>query len=207
MEDNKTESKVFTVTEGLLREKARTYVPIAEKMQFVDDVVVRCFDPISISGADDEALPPMYKENTGRKMRYLAGGLAKLYLGEGYSTADDDDPWMMTDEAYDYFWGGRPVSQIERVRRFSKDKDLQDQCYDMMQDYKELSNLLNSEIHGLMRAMNDPVARFQMLMAAQSTPEYFQKMTEELEAAQRELADYAANRNITQLNEDSEASD
>ena len=48
---------------------------------------------------------------------------------------------------------------------------------------------------------------FQMLMAAQTTPEYFQKLTQELEVAQQELADYAANRNITQLNEDSEASD
>lgn len=206
MED-KNSNGVFVITEALLHEKARTYVPIAEKQKFVDDVVVRCFDPISISGADDEALPPMYKENTGRKMRYLAGGLAKLYLGEGYATANDDDPWMMTDEAYDYFWGGRPVSQIERVRRFSKDKNLQDQCYDMMQDFKELTNLLNSEIHGLMRVMNDPVARYQMLMAAQTTPEYFQQLTKALEVAQQELADYTANRNITQLNEDSEASD
>lgn len=207
MEENKTESKVFTVTEGLIREKARIYVPIAEKMQFVDDVVVRCFDPISISGADDEAMPPMYKENAGRKMRYLAGGLAKLYLGEGFSSDDDDDPWMMTDEAYDYFWGGRPISQIERVRRFSKDKALQDQCYDLIQDYKELTNLLNSEIHGLMRAMNDPVSRLQMLIMAQTTPEYVQKLTKNLEDAQRELAEYSSERSALFAETNSEAND
>ena len=203
MEESK--NSVFVITEELLKEKARTYVPIAEKQSFVDEVVVRCFDPISISGSDDVDIPPVYKENIGRKMRYLAGGLAKLYLGEGFSTVSDDDEWMMTDEAYDYFWGGRPISQIERVRRFSKDKALQDQCYDLMQDYKELQNMLNSEIHGLMRAMNDTLSRFQMLMAAQTTPEYFQSLTKNLEEVQQELADYAANRNITQLNGDSEA--
>ena len=140
-------------------------------------------------------------------MRYLAGGLAKLYLGEGFPTENDDDPWMMTDEAYDYFWGGRPISQIERLRRFSKNKALQDQCYDLMQDYKELTNMLNSEIHGLMRAMNDTLSRFQMLMEAQTTPEYFQSLTKNLEEVQQELAEYAANRNITQPDGDSEAND
>lgn len=205
MEENK--NSVFTITEEMFTEKARTYVPIAEKQSFVDEVVVRCFDPISISGADGADIPPVYKENIGRRMRYLAGGLAKLYLGEGFATENDDDPWMMTDEAYDYFWGGRPISQIERLRRFSKNKALQDQCYDLMQDYKELTNMLNSEIHGLMRAMNDTLSRFQMLIEAQTTPEYFQSLTKNLEEVQQELAEYAANRNITQPDGDSEAND
>ena len=189
MEDSK--SNHLIITEESFLEKARIYVPLDEKKQFVDEVVVRCFDPISISGVTGvEEMPPMYKENLYSKNKYLAGAMAKLYLGENFSPADDSDPWMMTDEDYDYIWGGRPLSQLERLRRYSKNKVLQDNCYDLVQDYKELREMLNNEIHGFMRAMNDTLSRFQMLMAAQTTPEYMQSLANNLSEVQKELEEY-----------------
>ena len=187
MEDSKT----YKVTEAQIRDNARAYVPITEKCNFVDAVSTRCFDVLNISATTgDTATPPLYKENPVRKQKYLAAAVAKLYLGEGFSAAAEDDPWMMTDEDFDYFTAVRPLNQIERIRRTSKDRELQDKCYDLVQDYKDLREMLNSEIHGLIRAMNDTLARFQRLQAAQATPEYLAEKKEEIERLKGEIESY-----------------
>ena len=111
-------------------------------------------------------------------------------MGEGFTQADEDDPWMMTDEDYDFFSTVRPLSQIERIRRGTKDRELQNKCFDLLQDFKDLREMLNSEIHGLMRAMNDTLARFQMLQAVQSTPEYLAEKKEEIERLKGAIESY-----------------
>lgn len=181
----------FIITEELLRDKARSYVPVKEKLDFINTVSGECFDTLNISAATgDSATPPLYKENPVKKQKYLAAAIAKLYLGEGFTQASEDDPWMMTDEDYDFFSAVRPLSQIERIRRGTKDRELQDKCYDLTQDFKDLREMLNSEIHGLMRAMNDTLARFQMLQAVQATPEYLAEKREEIERLKGEIESY-----------------
>ncbi len=188
------DSNHYTVTETAIREKARAYVPTAEKKRFVDEVSTRCFDVLNISATiNDDATPPLYKENAERKMKYLAAAVAKLYLGEGFTPADEDDPWMMTDTDFDYFNAVRPLTQVDRIRRSTKDRELQDKCYDLTQDYKDLREMLTSEIHGMMRAMNDTLTRFQMLMATKSTPEYLEAQKQEIERLRDEITGYAQN--------------
>ena len=183
----------FIITEELIRDKARSYVPIKEKQDFANAVSGLCFDVLNISAnTGDSATPPMYKENPAKKQKYLAAAIAKLYLGEGFTQASEDDPWMMTDEDYDFFSAVRPLSQIERIRRGTKDRELQDKCFDLMQDYKDLREMLNSEIHGLMRAMNDTLARFQMLQAVQATPEYLEEQREALDKLKNEITEYVS---------------
>ena len=183
----------FIITEELIRDKARSYVPIKEKQDFVNAVSGLCFDVLNISAnTGDSATPPLYKENPAKKQKYLAAAIAKLYLGEGFTQASEDDPWMMTDEDYDFFSVVRPLSQIERIRRGTKDRELQDKCFDLMQDYKDLREMLNSEIHGLMRAMNDTLARFQMLQAVQATPEYLEEQKEALDKLKNEITEYVS---------------
>lgn len=181
----------FIVTEDLIRDKARSYVPIKEKRDFINTVSGLCFDALNISATTgDSATPPLYKENPAKKQKYLAAAIAKLYMGEGFTQADEDDPWMMTDEDYDFFSTVRPLGQIERIRRGTKDRELQNKCFDLIQDFKDLREMLNSEIHGLMRAMNDTLARFQMLQAVQSTPEYLAEKKEEIERLKGEIESY-----------------
>lgn len=183
----------FIVTEDLIRDKARSYVPIKEKQDFINAVSGLCFDVLNISATTgDSATPPLYKENPAKKQKYLAAAIAKLYLGEGFTQADEDDPWMMTDEDYDFFSTVRPFNQIERIRRGTKDRELQDKCFDLMQDFKDLREMLNSEIHGLMRAMNDTLARFQMLQAIQATPEYLEEQKEALDKLKDEISEYVS---------------
>lgn len=183
----------FIITEELLRDKARSYVPVKEKLDFINTVSGECFDTLNISATTgDSATPPLYKENPVKKQKYLSAAIAKLYLGEGFTQASEDDPWMMTDEDYDFFNTVRPLSQIERIRRGTKDREIQDKCFDLMQDYKDLREMLNSEIHGLMRAMNDTLARFQMLQAIQVTPEYLEEQKEALDKLKNEITEYAS---------------
>lgn len=183
----------FIVTEELIRDKARSYVPIKEKQDFINAVSGLCFDVLNISATTgDSATPPLYKENPAKKQKYLAAAIAKLYLGEGFTQADEDDPWMMTDEDYDFFSTVRPISQIERIRRGTKDRELQNKCFDLIQDFKDLREMLNSEIHGLMRAMNDTLARFQMLQAIQTTPEYLEEQKEALDKLKDEITEYVS---------------
>lgn len=181
----------FIITEELIRDKARSYVPVKEKQDFVNAVSGLCFDTLNISATTgDSATPPLYKENPVKKQKYLSAAIAKLYLGEGFTQASEDDPWTMTDEDYDFFSAVRPLSQIERIRRGTKDREIQDKCFDLMQDFKDLREMLNSEIHGLMRAMNDTLARFQMLQAVQATPEYLAEKKEEIERLKGEIESY-----------------
>lgn len=183
----------FIITEELIRDKARSYVPVKEKQDFVNAVSGLCFDVLNISATTgDSATPPLYKENPVKKQKYLSAAIAKLYLGEGFTQASEDDPWMMTDEDYDFFSAVRPLSQIERIRRGTKDREIQDKCFDLMQDYKDLREMLNSEIHGLMRAMNDTLARFQILQAIQVTPEYLEEQKEALDKLNNEITEYAS---------------
>ena len=184
----------LVLTEEKVRDYARAYVPIAEKRKFVDEVAFYCFDRLNVSADNDSAIPPLYKDNHGRKMKYLAAALAKLYLGETFTAENESDPWMISDEVYDYICSGRPLSQLERIRRNTKDKELQAKCYDLVQDYKDLRDMLNSDCHGLLHAMNDTLTRFQMLMDAQTTPEYVSQLLSGLTDAQTELREYTATR-------------
>ena len=193
MEDKITNAQeYFIVTEDQVREKARSYVPVKEKHRFVEDVSTRCFDILNITATTgDSATPPLYKENTEKKQKYLAAAVAKLYLGEGFTPANENDQWLMTDEDFDFFSAVRPLTQVDRIRRMTKDRELQDKCFDLVQDYKDLREMLNNEIHGLMRAMNDTLARFQNLLAVQASPEYLESLKGELDSLQSEIAEHA----------------
>lgn len=177
-----THDTALIITEDVLRDKARAYVPMREKMDYVSAVSVGCFDRMDIGAAtaSSDPVPPMYKESAERKARYMASALCRLYLQFTFDPATEADPWMMSDPDYEYFCSGNPLNQIERVKRTTKDRDLQNKCYDLLADYKLLEKLLNSECYGLLHAMNDTLSRFQQMMSAQVTPEAVQSMVAEL---------------------------
>ena len=179
--------KKLTLTEEWLRDKARSYVPLKEKREFVELCAMKCFDRMEIGTEDGQPLPPFYKENAVSKQKYMTGALLRLYLGVVGDFGGEDDPYRMTDEAFDEWARCFPVSQIERMKRTTKDKELQDKIYDLLADYKSLEKLLNAECYGLLPAMNDTLSRFQMMMSAQTTPEVMAELQKTVEQTQREL--------------------
>ena len=57
------------------------YVPLREKMQFVNEAADLCFDRVELKidgGLDSMPMPPIYKENTAIKSRVLMSAYAKL---------------------------------------------------------------------------------------------------------------------------------
>ena len=78
------------------------------------------------------------------------------------------------------------------MKKRTADKSLQDKIYDLLADYKTLEKLLNAECYGLLPAMNDTLSRFQMMMAAQTTPEAMDALMKSVEETTRELEAFTA---------------
>lgn len=151
----------FVLTRDMLL-SARTYLPLAEKTAFVNENAPKCFDRLQISAGDD-AMPPMYMENTALKSRYLMYALAAKYFGFTPETEQEngEPSALLTEEEYDYYAGGHIFSQIER---FKSDAALRDRCFDLLNDYRDLERRMNAQITGLLTVQNDPVMRQSMLM-------------------------------------------
>lgn len=185
--------KKLTLTEEWLREHAVSYVSLARKEHFVGDCAMRCFDKMEIGTENGDALPPFYKENTVTKTKYMLCALLRLYLGiVDIQTVREDDPWMPTDEECDAYFASFPLSQLERIKKTTQDRELRDKIYDMLSDYRVLEKLLNAECYGLLPAMNDTISRFQMMMSAQTTPEAMEALMNATEEMKRELEELKA---------------
>ena len=137
---------------------ARDYVPLEEKQRFVEACADRCFDTLNVHTVDDgvnEALPPMYKENNGRKARCMMAALANIYLKLDAKT-DPDFPWMVTEAEYDRLAASHIQNQLERAKH---DLALREKVFDLLGDYKDLERRLNAEGQALAAVMNDPASR------------------------------------------------
>lgn len=186
--------KKVVLYEDYLRTEAASYVPMKDKEEFIKDVTPGCFDKMEIADENGDPLPPFYKESALRKHRYMTAALCRLYLHVGYDTETDADPWSITDDSYEAAASSFIFSQLERIKKSTKDKDLQDKIYDLLADYKLLEKLLNAECYGMLPAMNDTLSRFQMMMSAQTTPEAMEALLKATEETKRELEEYKAGR-------------
>lgn len=171
---------------------ARSYVPVAEKEEFVEHCYQRCFSKVQINLGDDEngAMPNMYMENAFAKSKFLMSALVAMYLGkEKELETVDGDPWLMTDRQFDLWAGSHVLGQIERMKKKAP-QDLQDKVFDLLRDYKDLERRLSAAIyHGLV-VENDPVNRLFLKLSMDSTPEAFEAQRKALEEVTREFEEY-----------------
>ena len=83
------------LTEQDMKE-SKTYLPLADKMVFVEYAADRCFDRMNVTMDDGTGLnlpmAPMYKENTALKSRYLMGALVRAISQSSPSTGSYDFP-------------------------------------------------------------------------------------------------------------------
>lgn len=185
---------IGVLTEHDVKTRSRSYVANAEKEAFVNYAAMRCFDRMELSTEDGQSVPPMWKENAGRKNRYMAAALVRLYLFPRGGDAVDGSILELDDDEWDALASFQLTSQLERMKKRTGDQQLRDKIYDMISDYHVLEKLLNAECYGLLNAMNDPVARFRALMSAEVTPEAIQTMQEQMEETKRELEEYISKR-------------
>lgn len=178
--------------------RARSYLPMAQKREFVERVAPKCVNLVSLGAAENGEkqnvmLPDMHMENTERKARFLMGALVKLYLKIDFDGAEGD-PDLLSWDDYDRFAGNHVINQIERMK---SDRDVRDKCFDLLQDYRVLEKMLNTEVYGMLQVQNDPLTRFLAYMQMTTTPENIRKMQEQTEKLQAELQSYAKEREKT----------
>ena len=173
-----------------IMQEAEAYVPISKKAEFVNYCAERCFDKLNITAASGNdalsAMPPMWKENPELKARYMMGGLLKLYLKQEAQT-DENDEWLLTEQEYDRWAAAHILNQIERMK---SNASLRDKCFDLLQDYKTLEKMLNTEVYGLIRAMNDSVSRIIAQIQASTTPESMKNAMAQLEQSKKDYEKY-----------------
>ena len=173
-----------------IMQNAESYVPIRKKTEFVHYCAERCFDKLNITAASGNdtlsSMPPMWKENPELKARYMMGGLLKLYLKQNPQT-DENDEWLLTEQEYDRWAEAHILNQIERMK---SNASLRDKCFDLLQDYKTLEKMLNTEVYGLIRAMNDSVSRIIAQIQASTTPESMKNAMAQLGQSKKDYEKY-----------------
>ncbi len=133
---------------------AKDYMTNREKEQWVSQTAPKCFDRLEIT-ADGEAQPPMYMVNSGLKARYLMSVFARHYMGEDF-TADSNDSALMSEADYDRWAGSHVMNQLDRWKH---DGAVRNKCFDLLEDYHELSKRLTAQLNGLLAVQNDTVIR------------------------------------------------
>ena len=110
----------------------------------------------------------------------------KLYLKQNPQT-DENDEWLLTEQEYDRWAAAHILNQIERMK---SNASLRDKCFDLLQDYKTLEKMLNTEVYGLIRAMNDSVSRIIAQIQASTTPESMKNAMAQLEQSKKDYEKY-----------------
>lgn len=136
---------------------ARSYVPIQEKMTFLE-YAPGCYDKLSIKNGND-SMPPMWKENEGLRARYLMYAMMHKYLGVEVEVESDG---LLTPEEYDRFAASHIIMQLERFKR-DKEESVRNKAYDLLADFFELQKMFSTEIRSMLDVQNDMVVRQQLL--------------------------------------------
>ena len=115
---------MICLTEEYMREKSVSYISMRDKEEFIKDVSPGCFDKMEIGTENGDPLPPFYKESAVRKHRYMTAALMKLYLHLPVDLVEDGGDWDITDDCYEAAARSFLVSQIERIKKRTADKEI-----------------------------------------------------------------------------------
>ena len=170
---------------------ANTYMPIAQKATTARAVAKLAILRVDIAAKDDEAekgisLPERYAENAETKAMYQMMLLLTYYLKQ-------DVPENFTVKEYDE-WGESAIfNQLDRHKQ-SKDPNVRNRVYDILDDYRELCKMIGSEIASELAAQNDPITRIGAWLSEQITTEIAAKIKDALTGMRDELKAYRESR-------------
>lgn len=146
---------------------------------------------IKEGGVDSIALPDMRQRNTMREAQFKTGVFVKEYMKKEVDfvrgTDDIPIPYLMAADEADA-WSDFET-QLDRLKR-SKNKEVADKCYDILNDYHAFCRMVSIEIEQELQIKNDIVGRFAWLVKSlinDSTPEKLQESIEGLKEIKEEL--------------------
>lgn len=169
---------VSKIDENVVR-GACTFVPLAQKVEFVRHAAEHCMEgvEITVEGAL-HGLPPMYKEAPAVRQRYLMGALWKLYFLLDFDPVEGD-PYLMAADDYDRAASTHPLNALQKMKAVPEVRDI---CFDILQDYGELVVMLEREVAGLSKIHNDGVTRALAFMSEQVSAQMLDEAKQEMRA-------------------------
>ena len=184
----------MTITEqDILNATAST--PLALKWTLAKYISEFCIEKKQITikenGVDSIAIPDMAQRNTLFESQFKIGVFVKEYMGKQFdpvkNTNGDEIPYLMAADEADE-WSSFET-QIDRMKR-SKNKEVADKCYDILNDYHAFCRMVSIEIEQEMQVRNDFVGRLAWmakLLINSSTAEELKKSIEDLNELQEQL--------------------
>ena len=170
-----------TLTEEDIR-NAVSYLPLAKKTAMARAYAQDCLLQFDISTGNediDKVFPSRFQENPQKRMLYGMLVLLREYLKK----MEDED---LSTEQYDV-WGASSIfNQLDRFKS-SKDPEIRNKVYDLVDDYREFYRMLGTEINSLAEAKNDFLARFVQYVSLSQSPEALQEQLEQLEKLTQEI--------------------
>lgn len=195
----------FKVTEEMIS-KASDYIPYFEKVTIASDLAESCIGSVDkitdgIATETQLPIPQLYKERIGAKQYFLMYYLLTRYLHIDIKEAK----W--SDEEYDYYASSHIFNQLERLKS-GNNADVKAKVFDILYDYKQLKQMLETEIYNLKESKNNGLDRLQGYLDLFASPEnikqlndLLQKTIADTEVAQKKLADKRATAKKTETAE------
>lgn len=183
----------FIITEEMIS-KATDYIPFTEKIAIVDELAESCIEAVDkiMDGIATETqlpIPQLYKERCGAKQYFLMYYFLTKYLHIDIKA----DKW--SDEQYDYFAGSHIFNQLERFKS-GNNAEIKAKVFDILYDYKQLKQMLETEIYNLKESHNDGLSRLNDSISLFASPDnikqlnnLLQKTIDDTEVAQKKLAE------------------
>ena len=161
---------------------AESYLPLARKTALARAYAQDCllqFDLQTGNEETDKIFPSRFQENPQKRMLYGMLVLLREYLKK----MEDED---LSSDQYDE-WGRASIfNQLDRFKS-SKDIEIRNKVYDLVDDYREFYRMLGTEINSLVEAKNDFLARFVQYANLSQNPEALQEQLKQLEELSKEL--------------------
>lgn len=195
--------KVELTEEDILR--ANTYLPLLDKTAMAQVLAPACIQKLNLSipvkkteadeTAKDDAfsipIPDMYREDTLARTLTSAFVLLYFYLKRPDITSQYDPNKGMMLSANDYDRYPNLLTQVERMKASSKDREVRDRVYALLADYKDFEKRLGAEIYSLLSVQNDICTRITQMMTMQTNPETLKsalELADNLSGTAKELA-------------------
>ena len=158
-------------------------------MEFARYVSQRVFDSLKVTAennGESKVLPSLNKLNQGLRKRYLMGAFVKLYLQQEYIPVEGDE-WLMAQDDYDNYAGSHIFNEMNRLKSNSI---IRDKVFDILSDYKELTEIVDTEAEGMLNGLNDPVSRIYMAFTQMLKPEEVSGMLKDINEKKDEIDQY-----------------
>ena len=178
-----------TITEDIIL-NATLYIPIEKKSALARSFAQDCISKVEIKLSGDDSssiLPPRYQENPMMKSMYGMMTLLSEYLH--MMQKDDDGNITMDAKTFDEWGEASIMNQLDRMKS-SKNQEIRNRVYDVLDDYREFYRMLGVEISSILANKNDILSRFMQYFQSEITPDIVKGLMDNLTSVAQEAKEY-----------------